>query len=391
MTHLDRYPELPTTQRILLGPGPSDVPPRVLRAMATPVLGHLDPDYLLTMDRVQEMLREIFRTANPMTLVMPGTGMAGMETALVNLVEPDETVVVATAGVFSGRMVDVARRLGAKTIAIEAPWGTCVPPGDVVAAIEEHRPKLVGLVHGETSTGVEQPIAEIASAARDAGTLVAVDTVASLTGVPFDADALGVDVVYTGSQKCLSCPPGLAPITFSERAMEVVRARSSRRPSFYLDLLLHEKYWGEERLYHHTGPASLMYALYEGLRMVLEEGLEARWARHRKLHEALLAGLAAMGLELVSEPEHRLPTLNPVRVPDGVDGDAVRRELLAHYDIEVGAGLGPFKGRIWRVGLMGASATENNLLIFFAALESILERHGVKVGSGASAAAKVLA
>lgn len=374
--------------RILLGPGPSDVHPRVIRAMATPVVGHLDPQYLALMDRVQEQLREVFRTRNEMTLFLPGTGMSGMECALVNLVEPGDKLVVGVAGVFASRMVDVATRMGADIVPVEASWGQVIDPAAMIATIEKERPKLVGLVHGETSTGILQPVEEIARAAREHGAMTIVDTVASLTGAPFETDAWGVDVVYTGSQKCLSCPPGLAPITFGERAWQAVLDRKAARPSFYLDMLLHAKYWGPERVYHHTAPCSLGYALHEGLNMVLDEGLEARFARHRRHHEALLAGLDAMGLGLVSDPKHRNPVLNAVAVPEGVDGEALRKELLADHSIEVGAGLGPFKGKVWRVGLMGTSASENNVLLFFAALDKRLRAHGfTPKASGAEAAA----
>lgn len=383
----ERYPDLPAVRRVLLGPGPSDVAPRVMRAMATPVLGHLDPEFLAVMDRIQAMLREIFRTRNAMTFVAPGTGMAGMECALVNVVEPGDRVLVGVAGVFAGRMADVAARIGAEVHKVEAPWGQVVPDEPMIEAIRTMRPKVVGLVHGETSTGIQQPIAPIAAAARAAGALVVVDTVASLTGVPFDTDGLGADIVYTGSQKCLSCPPGLAPITFSERAVAAARAKQAPCRSFYLDIALLERYWGSERVYHHTAAASLYYGLYEGLRAVLEEGLEARCERHLLHHRALVAGLAALGLDLASDPAHRLPVVNAVRVPAGVDAHRVRRRLLHEHDIEVGAGLGPFKDTVWRVGLMGSSATANNVMLLLAALESILRDEGAAIGSGGAAAA----
>ncbi|RMF72757.1 MAG: alanine--glyoxylate aminotransferase family protein [Acidobacteria bacterium] len=386
MTPADR-PDLPAPRRILLGPGPSDVPARVLRAMATPIVSHLDPEMLVLLDRIAAQLREVFRTTNRLTLLMPGTGMSAMEGAIVNLVEPGDTVLVGTCGVFGRRMADIARRAGAEVVEVEAPWGRIVDPDAMRRAIAEHRPRVVAIVHGETSTGIEQPVAEIAAAARDHGALTVVDTVASLGGVPFDVDASGADVVYSGSQKCLSCPPGLAPITLGPRAEERLRARTRPVQSFYLDLTLLDRYWNEPHVYHHTAATSLYYAMYEGLRVVLEEGLERRIARHAACHRALLAGLEALGIGLASDPEHRLPVLNPVEVPDGVDAHRVRRRLLAEHGIEVGAGLGELADRVWRVGLMGESARPNNVLLLLAALERILREEGARCGTGAVEAA----
>ncbi|GAB4222304.1 MAG: alanine--glyoxylate aminotransferase family protein [Acidobacteriota bacterium] len=386
MTPADR-PDLPAPRRILLGPGPSDVPARVLRAMATPIVSHLDPEMLVLLDRIAAQLREVFRTTNRLTLLMPGTGMSAMEGAIVNLVEPGDTVLVGTCGVFGRRMADIARRAGAEVVEVEAPWGRIVDPDAMRRAIAEHRPRVVAIVHGETSTGIQQPVAEIAAAARDHGALTVVDTVASLGGVPFDVDASGADVVYSGSQKCLSCPPGLAPITLGPRAEERLRARTRPVQSFYLDLTLLDRYWNEPHVYHHTAATSLYYAMYEGLRVVLEEGLERRFARHAACHRALLAGLEALGIGLASDPEHRLPVLNPVEVPDGVDAQRVRRRLLAEHGIEVGAGLGELADRVWRVGLMGESARPNNVLLLLAALERILREEGARCGTGAVEAA----
>jgi len=381
------YNELIPGKRILMGPGPSDVPDRVLRAMATPLVGHLDPEFLQLMDRIQKMLRELFRTRNPMTLPMSGTGSAGMETCFVNLLEPGDRAVIGVNGVFGARMVEVARRCGAEVTAVEAPWGEIVDEERMVAAIRQTEPRLVALVHAETSTGVWQPVEETARAAREAGALMVLDCVTSLGGCPVEIDGWGIDAAYSGSQKCLSCPPGLSPVTFGERAMEVVSRRKTSVRSWYLDLGLLAGYWGGERVYHHTAPISMNYALYEALRIVSEEGLEKRFARHRRNHEALVAGLDALGLELASQAGHRLWMLNAVRVPEGVDEASVRQELLELHGIEIGAGLGPLKGRIWRIGMMGTSSSPNHLMLCLAALESALRSRGARIGEGAAAAA----
>ena len=366
------WPELAPGKRVLMGPGPSDVDPRVLRAMAAPLLGHLDPEFLELMDRIQGMLRELFRTENRMTLPMSGTGSAGMETCFANLVEPADTAVIGVNGAFGTRMAEVAGRCGARVVRVEAPWGRIVPEEAMAEAIRRERPKVVGLVHAETSTGVWQPVEPIAGAAREAGSLMILDCVTSLGGCPVEIDEWAIDAAYSGTQKCLSCPPGLSPVTFSERAMEVVRGRKRKVQSWYLDLSLLAGYWGDDRVYHHTAPISMNYALYEALRLLFEEGLENRHERHRRNHLALVAGLEARGLELASQEGHRLWMLNAIRVPDGVDEARVRRELLARHGIEIGAGLGPLKGKIWRVGLMGASSTPRHVQRFLSALEDAL-------------------
>jgi alanine-glyoxylate transaminase/serine-glyoxylate transaminase/serine-pyruvate transaminase len=347
----------------------------------------MDPAYFAIMDDVAAMLRQVFVTANPMTFCLPTTGMGAMETAFANLVEPGDTVIIGVAGFFAGRMVEIARRLGAQVTTVETEWGQPVPVESMRPVIERMRPKVVALVHGETSTGVEQPIAEMVALAHDHSALVLVDTVASLGGVPFPVDRLGVDICYGGSQKCLSAPPGIAPITVAPRAMEAIRARRTPVPSFYMDLTLQAHYWGDEHLYHHTPAIPLMYAMHEALRLVLAEGLEARWQRHAQVSKALRAGLTAMGLRLFATPAHRLASLTTVVVPPGVDEARLRRELLQEYDIEIGGGLGPYKGKLWRIGLMGHSARMPNVMLLLTALEDLLTRQGVSVPRGAGLAA----
>ena len=374
--------------RLLLGPGPSEVHPRVLRAMATPLLGHLDPAFVAMMDEVKGMLRAVFRTANALTFPVSGTGSAGMEACLVNLVEPGDEVVVGVNGVFGTRMAEVVERAGGVAVRVEAPWGRVVRPEQVEAALRNcTRPKLVALVHAETSTGAWQPLPDAARLAHDHGALFLADCVTSLGGAPVEIDAWGVDVAYSGTQKCLSCPPGLAPVTFGAAALEAVGRRKTRVQSWYLDVGMLRQYWGEERVYHHTAPISMNYALREALRLVLEEGLEARFARHRRNHEALAAGLDALGLGLAAEAGHRLPMLNAVTVPDGVDEARVRGRLLGEHGIEIGAGLGPMKGRVWRIGLMGESSRRAHVLTVLAALEDSLRAEGHRVEPGSALAA----
>ena len=371
--------ELVPPRRILMGPGPSDVSYRVLRAMATPLLGHLDPLFVKLMDDVQGMLRLLFNTANRMTLPISGTGSAGMETCFVNLLEPGDTAVIGVNGVFGTRMADVAARCGATVVKVDAPWGEIVPDDPMIDAIRDHSPKLVALTHAETSTGVHQPVTEIARAARDAGALVVLDCVTSLGGMPVLIDEWGIDAAYSGTQKCLSCPPGLAPVTFSDRAMDAVRNRKHKVQSWYLDLTMLGQYWGQERAYHHTAPISMNYALFEALRIVFEEGPEARFERHRARHTDLIAGLQALGLQPAAQEGHRLPMLNAVRVPTGVDDAKLRRTLLETFGIEIGAGLGPLKGKTLRIGLMGESCTRNHVVQLLGAMEHALrEQNALK-------------
>jgi len=379
-------PALDPPQRILLGPGPSDVPPRVLEAMAAPTIGHLDPEYLKIMDATRELLRKVFRTKNELTLAMSGTGSSGMETCVANLVEPGDEMVVCVNGVFGTRMSDVAARCGARVHALEAPWGETLEPDAVARALADHpKTKVVGIVHAETSTGAHQPLVEISKIVHDAGALLLVDAVTSLGGVELEVDGWRIDACYSGTQKCLSCPPGLAPVSLSPAAFDVVRGRKTKVQSWYLDLSLIAQYWGESRVYHHTAPINMSYGLYEALRIVVEEGLEARQARHVLNHRALRAGLEAMGLGYI--PKRSLPNLNAVHVPEGVDDAGVRRRLLLEYGIEIGAGLGPFKGKAWRIGLMGHSSTRRNVTTFLGALESILGDSGGKLERGAALAA----
>lgn len=360
-------------QRVLLGPGPSDVPPRVLQAMARPTIGHLDPVFLKLMDGIRAGLREVFRTSNEMTLAVSGTGSAGMETVFANLLEPGERVLVCVNGVFGGRMADVAERCGAIVEKIEVPWGQVFDQRQVVEGIERVKPAAVAIVHAETSTGAHQPVDQIGAAARNAGALFLLDCVTSLAGLPVEIDAWGVDAAYSGTQKCLSCPPGLSPVTLSPRAVERLERRKRKVQSWYLDLSMVRQYWGAERFYHHTAPINMLYALHEAIAIVLEEGLDARFQRHREMHELLRAGLRELGIEYVSQEGRHLPMLNAVRIPDGADDLTVRRRLLEEFGIEIGGGLGAFKGKAWRIGLMGHAASRRNVTLVLAALRQVLQ------------------
>jgi alanine-glyoxylate transaminase/serine-glyoxylate transaminase/serine-pyruvate transaminase len=382
-------PELAPPTRLLLGPGPSLVHPRVLRAMSTPLLGHLDPKFLEIMNEVQAQLRAVFRTENPFTIAVSGTGSAGMEAALVNLLEPGDTAVVVAAGVFGNRMCDIVGRCGARLVKIEIPWGEVCDPARIEEALKrEGKVKVVALVHAETSTGAWQPLEELGPLVHGHGALLVVDTVTSLGGVPVEVDAWGIDACYSGTQKCLSCPPGLAPLTLSPRALDAVRARKTKVQSWYLDAGMVADYWAEgKRVYHHTAPISMVYALREALRIVLEEGLEARFARHRRQSAALMAGAAALGCAPQAQEGHRLPSLNCVKTPAGVDEGAVRKSLLADHSIEIGGGLGPLAGKVWRIGLMGESARQESVLAVLAALEQALAKQGKAPKAGASLAA----
>jgi alanine-glyoxylate transaminase/serine-glyoxylate transaminase/serine-pyruvate transaminase len=365
------------------------VHPRVLRAMSTPLLGHLDPKFLEIMNEVQAQLRAVFRTQNPFTIAVSGTGSAGMEAALVNVIEPGDTVVVVVGGVFGARMTDIVGRAGGKLVKVEIPWGETVDPGRIEEVLKrEGKVKAVALVHAETSTGAQQPIEGLGKLCHAHGALLVVDTVTSLGGVPVDVDAWEADAVYSGTQKCLSCPPGLAPLTLSSRALEAVKARKTKVQSWYLDAGMVADYWAEgKRVYHHTAPISMIYALRESLRIVLEEGLDARFARHRRHSAALMAGVGALGCEPQAQEGRRLSSLNCVRVPAGVDEAAVRKTLLAEHSIEIGGGLGPLAGKVWRIGLMGESARQENVLAVLAALEQALARQGKAPKAGSACAA----
>lgn len=373
--------------RILLGPGPSDVHPRVLAALAKPTVGHLDPYYLRVMDEMQVMLRQAFRTQNPLTFAVSGTGSAGQEATVANLVEPGDRVLVGTNGVFGMRLADMAERAGGDVTRLERPWGEVFTTAEVRDALAKTKPKVVALVLAETSTGAWQPIDEIAAAVHDAGAMLILDTVTALGGIPVEIDAWQVDAVYSGTQKCLSCPPGLAPVSFSPAAVEKILARKQKPRSWYLDVSLIANYWGGDRVYHHTAPINMTYALHEALRIVLEEGLDAAFARHQRNHTALRRGLAALGIGYAAQEGHQLPQLNAVRIPDGVDDLAVRKGLLERFGIEIGAGLGAFKGKVWRIGLMGYSSRPENVTKLLNALEELLLEQHYKFDRGASVTA----
>ncbi len=377
-------------QRVLMGPGPSDVPPRVLRALAAPTVGHLDPYYLAAMDETRRLLRAVFQTQNELTLAISGTGSAGMEATVCNLIEPGDTAVVCVAGVFGSRMADVASRYGATVHQVEVPWGEAIRPEQVEAALKKAgKVKLVGIVHAETSTGLRQPLDEIAEITHRHGALLLVDAVTSLGGMEVPIDRLGIDACYSGTQKNLSCPPGLAPVTFGPRAIEAMDRRKTKVANWYLDLAMIRNYWGSDRAYHHTAPINMTYALREALQMCVEEGLEVRFERHQRMHRALRAGLEALGMQYI--PESTLPNLNCIRIPEGVDDALVRKRLLEQYGIEIGAGLGVFKGKAWRIGLMGASCTRRHVTLVLSALETILRDlncRGVEPGAALAAAAE---
>ena len=379
--------QLNPSPRLLLGPGPCDVHPRVLAAMTTPLVGHLDPEFLVIMNETQDMLRQAFGTANPLTFPVSATGMAGMETCMVNLLEPGDKAVICVKGFFGQRLVEVASRAGAAVTKIERPWGEVFDPQQIREVLAKARPKLLAVVHAETSTGAWQPIEELGKLCHEFDSLLVVDTVTALGCVPLKVDAWGIDATYSCSQKGLSCPPGLSPVSFSPRALEKINARKNKVQSWYLDVTLLSHYWDADRFYHHTAPITMIYALREGLRLVLEEGLEARWARHQRHHRALKAGLNALGLTYSAVEGHQLPQLNAVRVPAGVDDLTVRKKLLTDFGIEIGGGLGDFKGKVWRIGLMGHASRANNVLLFLAALEQCLTAQGAKIRPGASIAA----
>jgi len=373
-------------KRILLGPGPSPVDDRILSAMAAPVLGHLDPLFLQCMDDVQSLLRYVFETENRVTIPISATGSAGMEAALVNVIEPGDEVVVCIHGVFGERMRDIVERSGARAIVVEAKWGEAIDPGKIESALKSSsRPRALSIVHAETSTGVLQDLSGLAEMAHEHGALLIVDAVTSLGGHPVGIDRNGIDICYSGTQKCLGAPPGLSPITFNERALDRIRSRKSKVQSWYLDITMVERYWGDDRTYHHTAPISMNYALREALRLVYEEGLEPRWRRHELNHRALVAGVEAMGLSMAVAADNRLWSLNAVSVPEGVDDARVRTRLLDE-NIEIGGGLGPLKGKIWRIGLMGSGSTRENVLLVLDALQRALNAEGHACPSGVAAA-----
>jgi alanine-glyoxylate transaminase / serine-glyoxylate transaminase / serine-pyruvate transaminase len=367
-----RFADLNPSPRILLGPGPSMVSSRVLRAMSAPLLGHLDPEFLVVMNQVQQLLRYTFQTLNEMTIPISGTGSAGMEAALVNFIEPGDNVLIGVNGYFGERMCDMACRYGAQVDRLERPWGEVFDPDEVREALAKKPYKLFGMVHAETSTGSLQPhVGEISEIVHENGALLVLDCVTSLAGVPVEIDNWDVDIAYSGTQKCLSCPPGLAPITVNARGREVLRNRATQVPNWYLDLTMVEKYWGKERTYHHTAPISMNYALREALRIVSEEGLETRFARHRANAEMLWAGLEDLDLPPFVPLTHRNPTLTTCALGPGVDDAGVRKQLLDEYNIEISGGFGPLKGKIWRIGLMGHSSRRENVAVLLAAMRTI--------------------
>ena len=374
--------------RVLLGAGPSSVHPRVLQAMTQPVLGHLDPQFFQVMDDVCEMLRKVFRTTNFMTAPLSSTGTGAMEAACANVLERGDTAIVCRNGYFGDRLADIAGRCGANTVVLDSPWGKPIDVQALSDLLKQHpRVKMVGIVHAETSTGVLTPLEKIVELVHQHGALILVDAVTSLGGHEFEMDGWDIDVAFSASQKCLGSPPGLAPISIGPRAVEVISHRSSPVQSFYFNLKDLENYWSQTRSYHHTTPISMTYALRESLRMMMEEGIENRLQRHARVAASLRAGISALGLELLADPEYRLNPLTSVVVPEGIDDATVRRRLLEGYSIEISGGLGDLRGKIWRVGLMGDSARETNVFALLSALESILSKEGYEVAFGASLAA----
>lgn len=380
-------PPLNPPIRTLMGPGPSDIHPRVLQAIGKNTVGHLDPYYLQLMDDLQLMLRGLFRTENRMTMAISATGSAGMEATVVNLIEPGDAMLVCVNGVFGMRMADVAQRAGAVVTTVERPWGEVFSPTDLKDALSQAKPKVVGIVMAETSTGAWQPLEEISELVHDAGGLLLVDAVTSLGGVPVEVDKWEIDAIYSGSQKCLSCPPGLAPVSFNDRALDVINRRKTKVQSWYLDVSMLANYWGTDRVYHHTAPINMSYALYEAIQIIHEEGLDAGFSRHMENHLALKAGLAALGIEYTAQEGHQLPMLNAVRIPTGIDDGKLRGDLLHRFGIEIGGGLGAFKGKVWRIGLMGYGSRAANVLLFLAALEQLLAEQAYDFDHGAGIAA----
>ena len=366
--------------RILMGPGPSNVHPRVLRAMSTPLVGHLDPYFLQIMEETQELLRYTFRTKNEYTIPVSGTGSAAMEAAFANVVEPGDTVLVPTNGYFGKRMESMAMRAGGEIVHVDAPWGEPLQVEEVARAFEENSPDVFAFVHAETSTGaLQHSVEELTSIAHENEAIVIADTVTSLGGVELEVDKWGIDVAYSGAQKCLSCPPGASPLTLNESALEKIEKRETLCRSWYLDLGLLNGYWGDDRTYHHTAPITSIYAIREALRLVNEEGIENRWERHLRLASALKSGVEAMGIEMNAKEEYWLPSLNAIRVPEGVDDINVVKLLLQKYNLEIARGLGDLSGKIFRVGCMGHSANAHNISYFMMAFGSALQKEGATI------------
>ncbi|HEY5604549.1 MAG TPA: alanine--glyoxylate aminotransferase family protein [Gammaproteobacteria bacterium] len=371
--------------RTLMGPGPSDVHPRVLSAMARPTIGHLDPAFIGMMDEMKELLQYAFRTKNQLTIPVSAPGSSGMETCFVNLVEPGDKVIVCQNGVFGGRMKENVERVGATAVMVEDSWGAAVDPNKLHDALKAHPDaKVVAFVHAETSTGACSDARLLCEIAREHGCLTIVDAVTSLGGSPLEVDAWGIDAIYSGTQKCLSCTPGLSPVSFSDRAVETIKNRKTKVQSWFMDLNLVMGYWGgaSKRAYHHTAPINALYGLHEALVMLQEEGLENSWARHKRNHEILRAGVEAMGMEFIVKQQERLPQLNAVTIPKGVDEALVRKRLLDEFNLEIGAGLGALAGKVWRIGLMGYASRPGNILLCLGALDAILTDMGAAIGSG---------
>ena len=361
-----------------MGPGPLEIHPRVYQALTSPVIGYLDPAYLKILDQVGDQLRKVFQTRNRVTHAAPGTGTSGMEACVANLIEPGDKILVCVHGYFGDRLRQMVERQRAQLTLLEEEWGKPIDPQRVEAAFKAQSYKVITLVHAETSTGVLQPMDDIVKLADEHGVMILLDTVTSLGGVEVKMDEWGLDAAYSCSQKCIGCPPGLAPISFSDRAIEAVRNRKQPVSSWYLDITLLEKYWGSDRIYHHTSSSTLNYALLEALRLIEEEGLQNRFERHLENHRALVAGVEAMGLKMHVSPEHRLPTLNTIRIPEGVDDVKARGYLLETFNLEIGGGLGALKGKVWRVGLMGYSSSAENVLFFLSAISRALTIQGHK-------------
>jgi alanine-glyoxylate transaminase / serine-glyoxylate transaminase / serine-pyruvate transaminase len=366
------FSEMKIPPRLLLGPGPSMVDPRVLRAMSTPLVGHLDPSFLALMDKTQQLLRYVFETNNKMTLPVSGTGSAAMESAIANMVEPGDPVLICINGYFGLRLAEMAKRYGGDVQTITRPWGEVFDPDEIKQALTNRKAKIVAIVQAETSTGALQPIESISQIVHEFDGVLIVDAVTSLGGVPVEVDARDIDVCYSGTQKCLSCPPGLGPITFGPRAIEKLHQRKTPVVSWYLDMSIIEHYWGDERTYHHTAPITAIFGLYEGLRIVAEEGLAQRYARHAQNARLLWEGLADLGLKLHVDPKYRLPSLTSVCIPEGVNDANIRAQLLNQYNIEISGGLGDLKGKIWRIGLMGFSSKLENITLLLAAMKKLL-------------------
>ncbi|GAB4229506.1 MAG: alanine--glyoxylate aminotransferase family protein [Stanieria sp.] len=367
-----QIPQLDLPPRLLLGPGPANVHPRVLTAMSTPPVGHLDPTFLAVMDEIQDLLRYAWQTDNELTIAVSGTGSAAMEATLANVVEPEDVVLVGVKGYFGNRLVDMANRYGADVRTISKPWGQVFDLAEIKTALETHRPKILAIVHAETSTGVKQPLEGLGELCQQYDCLLLVDTVTSLGGVPLSIDQSGIDLAYSCSQKGLGCPPGASPFTMSAKAIAKLNSRRTPVANWYLDMSLLSKYWSSERIYHHTAPINLYYGLREALRLVAEEGLEKRWQRHQANAELLWQGLAELNLVCHVEQQYRLPTLTTVRIPDGVDGKAIAGKLLKEYNIEIAGGLGELGGKVWRIGLMGYNSRPENVILLLNALKQVL-------------------